>query len=355
MSSPHSRPLVIWLYGVAAMLFAMIVLGGVTRLTQSGLSMVNWHPVTGWLPPLEQVEWDKIFADYRQSPEYKKVNAGMSLDDFKSIFWYEYLHRLLGRLIGVAFFVPMVVFMAKGWITRQLAPKIVGLFILGGLQGVLGWYMVKSGLVDRPDVSQYRLAAHLGLALLILAAMMWVAMDLQRPEPAGEPPTDASQAGLRRGAWGLLALIAVTAFSGAFVAGLDAGHIYNTFPLMDGALVPEGVFELTPVYLNFFENIATVQFDHRVLAIFTFIAVLVYGWRAARAALTPGQGRAVKALAAVAVVQVGLGILTLLLVVPIPLAALHQAGAIILLGIAVWLAHELRPLTHKSRAQSEGS
>ena len=170
MSSPHSKPLVVWLVAVAAMIFAMIVLGGVTRLTQSGLSMVDWHPVTGWLPPLEQAEWDKVFTDYRQSPEYKKINAGMSLDDFKSIFWYEYLHRLLGRLIGAVFFVPMVVFMIKGWIDRRLAPKIVVLFIVGGLQGVLGWYMVQSGLVDRPDVSQYRLAAHLGLALAILMA-----------------------------------------------------------------------------------------------------------------------------------------------------------------------------------------
>ena len=339
MSCPHSKPLAVWLCAVAAMVFAMIVLGGVTRLTQSGLSMVNWHPVTGWLPPLEQAEWDKVFTDYRQSPEYRKINAGMSLDDFKSIFWVEYLHRLLGRLIGAAFFVPMVVFMFKGWIDRRLAPKIVGLFILGGLQGVLGWYMVKSGLVDRPDVSQYRLAAHLGLALAILAAMIWVALDLIRPEPQAA----VSQTGLRRGAWGLLALISVTALSGAFVAGLDAGHRYNTFPLMDGRLIPEGVFDLSPVYLNFFENIATVQFDHRILAISVLVLVGGFWWRAGGAQLTGGQRRAVNALAAVAVVQVGLGISTLVLVVPIPLAALHQAGAVTLLGVAVWLAHEFRP------------
>ncbi len=343
MSSPHSKPLAVWLVAVAAMIFAMIVLGGVTRLTQSGLSMVDWHPVTGWLPPLEQAEWDKVFTDYRRSPEYKKINAGMSLDDFKSIFWYEYLHRLLGRLIGAVFFVPMVVFMIKGWIDRRLAPKIVVLFILGGLQGVLGWYMVKSGLVDRPDVSQYRLAAHLGLALVILAATMWVALDLINPEPPGESPGAVSQTGLRRGVWGLLALISVTALSGAFVAGLDAGHSYNTFPLMDGRLVPEGAFDLSPVYLNFFENIATVQFDHRVLAISVLVLVGGFWWRAGGAALTGRQRRATLALAVVAVVQVGLGISTLVLVVPIPLAALHQAGAVTLLGVAVWLAHEFRP------------
>ncbi len=339
MQSEHSKPLAAWLFAVAAMVFAMIVLGGVTRLTQSGLSMVDWHPVTGWLPPLEQAEWDKVFTDYRQSPEYKKINAGMSLDDFKSIFWVEYLHRLLGRLIGAVFFVPMVVFMIKGWIDRRLAPKIVVLFILGGLQGVLGWYMVKSGLVDRPDVSQYRLAAHLGLALVILAAMMWVALDLISPDPQGGPPLT----NLRRGVWGLLALISVTALSGAFVAGLDAGHSYNTFPLMDGRLVPEGAFDLNPVYLNFFENIATVQFDHRILAISVLVLVGVFWWRAGGAALTSRQRRATLALAVVAVIQVGLGISTLVLVVPIPLAALHQAGAVTLLGVAVWLAHEFRP------------
>jgi cytochrome c oxidase assembly protein subunit 15 len=339
MQSEHSKPLAVWLFAVAAMVFAMIILGGVTRLTQSGLSMVNWHPVTGWLPPLEQAEWDKVFADYRQSPEYKKINAGMSLGDFKSIFWVEYLHRLLGRLIGAVFFVPMVVFMIKGWIGRRLAPRIVGLFILGGLQGVLGWYMVKSGLVDRPDVSQYRLAAHLGLALVILAAMLWVALDLISPEPQGGAPLT----NLRRGVWGLLALIGVTALSGAFVAGLDAGHSYNTFPLMDGRLVPEGAFDLNPVYLNFFENIALVQFDHRILAISVLVLVGGFWWRAGGAQLTVHQRRATLALAWVAVVQVGLGISTLVLAVPIPLAALHQAGAVTLLGVAVWLAHEFRP------------
>jgi len=249
-SDSRSRAISAWLFAIAALVFAMIVLGGVTRLTKSGLSMVNWHPVTGWLPPLDAAGWEKVFADYRQYPEYKKINAGMTLDEFKGIFWYEYLHRLLGRLIGLAFLVPMVAFMAKGWITRALAPKIVGLFILGAMQGVLGWYMVKSGMIDRPDVSQYRLAAHLSLALLIFAALLWVGMDLRRPDPAA-----ASPPGLRRGGWGLLALIAVTALSGAFVAGLDAGFVYNTFPLMDGALAPKGMFDLTPAYLNFFENI----------------------------------------------------------------------------------------------------
>ncbi len=353
MPSSRHKPMAVWLFIVAAMVFSMIVLGGITRLTQSGLSMVLWHPVTGWLPPLGQVEWDAVFAEYRKSPEYLKVNQGMTLAGFKAIFWFEFAHRLLGRLIGVAFVVPMVVFGLKGWVGRTLAPKLIALFILGGLEGVLGWYMVKSGLIDRPDVSQYRLAAHLGLALVILSAMEWVALGLVRPDqsvPPGAAQPVAPGKGLKWGVWGLLALIAVTALSGAFVAGLDAGHAYNTFPLMDGVLVPEGLFDLSPFYLNFFEDILTVQFDHRLLAMTTVSAIMVFWWRAGKAALTPVQDLATKVLAAVAVVQVGLGISTLVLVVPVPLAVLHQTGALILLCVAVWLAHEFR----SSGAENQG-
>jgi len=337
MSTSHYKPIAAWLFIVAAMVFFMVILGGVTRLTESGLAMVNWHPVTGWLPPLGQAEWDAVFSEYRKSPEYLKVNHGMILADFKAIFWFEFTHRLLGRLIGIAFFIPMVVFWAKGWVNHTLAPKLIVLFVLGGLQGVLGWYMVKSGLVDRPDVSQYRLAAHLGLALVILAAMLWVALGLIRPAP-----TTASDQGLKKGVWGLLTLICITALSGAFVAGLDAGHVYNTFPLMDGDFVPAGYLDLSPVYLNFFENIPAVQFDHRILAEFTFVCVMVFWWRAAKASLSAVQALATKALVMAAIVQVGLGISTLLLVVPVPLAALHQTGALVLMCVCVWLAHEFR-------------
>ena len=342
MTSEHSKPVAVWLLSICALIFAMIVLGGFTRLTESGLSMVNWHPVTGWLPPLDQAAWEQVFADYRQSPEYNKVNAGMSLSEFKSIFWLEYLHRLLGRIVGIAFFVPMVFFAAKGWIRGTLLGKVIGLFILGGLQGVLGWYMVKSGLVDRPDVSQYRLAAHLGLALVILVAVQWVALGLLKPEPADAPGGAGVNRRLGRGAWALLGLIFVTILSGAFVAGLDAGHVYNTFPLMDGDLVPDGLWDLSPPYLNVFENIITVQFDHRVLAIGVLISVGIFHWRSGRVRLTASQRLAARALLAAALVQVGLGISTLVLVVPIPLAALHQAGAVVLLAVSLWLAHELR-------------
>ena len=339
MQSEHRKPVAVWLLSVCSLIFFMIVLGGVTRLTESGLSMVNWHPVTGWLPPLDPATWEQVFADYRQSPEYRKVNAGMTVAEFQSIFWLEYLHRLLGRLVGIAFFVPMMVFAFKQWISGALLGKVIGLFILGGLQGVLGWYMVKSGLVDRPDVSQYRLAAHLGLALVILAAIEWVALGLLKPDPGG----DAGNRRLRHGAWALLGLVGVTIISGAFVAGLDAGHVYNTFPLMDGELIPEGLGDLTPPYLNVFENIMTVQFDHRVLAMSVLISVGIFWWRTIKARLTPSQRLAARALMAVCLVQVGLGISTLVLVVPVPLAALHQAGAVTLLAVTVWLAHELRP------------
>jgi len=343
MQSEHSKPVAVWLLSISVLIFSMIVLGGVTRLTESGLSMVNWHPVTGWLPPLDAMTWDQVFADYRQSPEYNKVNAGMNLNEFKSIFWLEYLHRLLGRLVGIAFFLPMVFFAAKGWVRGVLLAKVIGLFILGGLQGVLGWYMVKSGLVDRPDVSQYRLAAHLGLALVILAAVQWMGLGLLKPIPTNAPGGAIVNKRLGRGVWALLGLISVTILSGAFVAGLDAGHVYNTFPLMDGDLVPEGLWDLSPPSLNIFENIITVQFDHRVLAISVLISVGIFYWRSGRVRLTVSQRLSARSLLAAALIQVGLGISTLVLVVPIPLAALHQAGAVVLLAVTIWLAHELRP------------
>jgi len=330
-----------WLYTVAGMVFAMVVLGGVTRLTHSGLSMVEWKPVTGWLPPLSEAEWQAVFDKYKAYPEYKEINEGMTLAGFKGIFWLEFLHRLWGRVIGVAFFLPFVFFLVRGWVDRRLGLRLAGLFVLGGLQGVMGWYMVKSGLVDRPDVSQYRLAAHLLLALVIIVALLWVAMGLT---PSARPARElAALAGLRRGALGLLALVFVTAFSGAPVAGLDAGLTYNTFPLMDGELIPPGMYVQTPAYLNIFENVTTVQFNHRVLAESTLVYVLVLWWLARRRGLPAPAALAVNSMAAVGLVQVSLGIATLLAVVPVSLAAMHQAGAVVLLAAATWFLRELSP------------
>lgn len=326
-----------WLFAVAAMVFGMVVIGGLTRLTHSGLSMVNWHPVTGWLPPMTTAQWEAAFAAYQQYPEYQKVNAGMTLTGFQEIFWLEFIHRLWGRLIGVVFAVPFVFFLLRGWIERAMVPRLVLLFALGGLQGVLGWYMVKSGMVDRPDVSQYRLAAHLVSALIIYAALIWVALGFL--ETGRER---AGGAGLHRHAVALVVLVLVTATSGGFVAGLDAGFAYNTFPLMDGELIPEHLFDVHPWYLSFFDDVTTVQFTHRVLAL-TTLAVALALWLRARRRMLPGDtARAVHAVAAMALVQVALGISTLLLIVPVPLAAAHQAGSVVLLTAAVWAAFTTR-------------
>ena len=330
--------LAVWLFAVAAMVFLMVIIGGLTRLTGSGLSMVEWRPVTGWLPPMSSAEWEVTFASYRQFPEYQKVNAGMTLEEFQGIFWLEYIHRLWGRLIGVVFAVPFLVFLARGWIDRAMMPRLVGLLVLGGLQGVLGWYMVKSGLVDRPDVSQYRLAAHFVAALAIYAALFGIAMGLLRSRPAPAAP-DAP----RRHGYVLLGFVLVTAASGAFVAGLDAGYGYNTFPLMDGALLPEGLFAGSPWWMSMFEDRTTVQFTHRVLAL-TTVAVALGLWLRV---LSSQAGRAAQwaahATGAAALLQASLGIATLLLVVPLPLAAAHQAGSLVLLSAALWLAFELAP------------
>ena len=325
-----------WLFVIAAMIFAMIVLGGVTRLTHSGLSMVEWKPVTGWLPPPDYDSWERIFAKYRTSSEYRVFNQGMTLGEFKSIFWLEFLHRLWGRIIGVAFLLPFLAFLAMRWISRGLAVRLLVIFMLGGLQGTLGWFMVKSGLGDRPDVSQYRLTAHFGLGLALFGYVLWVALGILRNAIEAAPVRHA------RTADGLLGLVFVTTLSGALVAGLDAGLAYNTFPFMDGDWIPEGVFDLSPTYLNLFENIATVQFEHRVLAVTTLASVLLFWVAVGRVATTSGVRCATGAMAAMAIAQVGLGIGTLLLFVPVALASLHQAGAVVLFGLTVWVVYEFR-------------
>jgi cytochrome c oxidase assembly protein subunit 15 len=333
----------VWLLVCCAMVFAMVVLGGVTRLTHSGLSMVEWKPATGFLPPMSQSEWQDAFDKYKQYPEYQKINMGMTLDEFKGIFWFEFTHRLWGRLIGVVFFVPMVVFFLTGAVRRSTMPGLSGklliAFVLGGLQGVLGWLMVKSGMVDRPDVSQYRLTAHLLAAFVIYGYMFWLALGLLWPrQPIAAPRT----APLRRWVITLGGLIVFTVASGGFVAGLDAGFIYNTFPLMGGGLVPEEFMQLTPAWLSLFEDVATVQFSHRVLAVLTLVLVgATWGW-SLRLPLRPRTLAAFHGLLLAVLAQVSLGITTLLLVVPVSLGAMHQAGALVVFTAVLWLVHELR-------------
>ncbi|MGO8917657.1 MAG: COX15/CtaA family protein [Stellaceae bacterium] len=331
------RPIALWLLACCAMIFLMVVIGGITRLTESGLSITEWQPVTGVLPPLDAAQWQEEFARYRAIPQYRALHPEMTLDAFKSIFFWEYLHRLWGRLIGVVFAVPFLYFLLRGRISRRLAPRLLGLFVLGGLQGALGWYMVESGLAGRIEVSQYRLAAHLLAAVIIYIAMLWVALDLLAPDAAAP-----RRAGLRRGLEAALALILLTLTAGAFVAGLRAGSIYNTFPLMAGGVAPAEYWQLAPWYLNWFENPAAAQFDHRLLAETTWLAIAAL-WLCARRLGLPGGARAaLHALVAMATLQAGLGIATLVLVVPLPVAVAHQAGAILLVTAAVAARHALR-------------
>ncbi len=339
---PRARPKVAvaaWLLACCALVFAMVVVGGVTRLTHSGLSIVEWQPILGTLPPVNAAEWQETFAKYQLTPEYQKVNQGMSLDAFKSIFWWEYFHRLLGRMIGAVFLLPLLWFWWRGSIDRPLAAKLAGIFVLGGLQGAMGWYMVMSGLVDDPRVSQFRLTAHLSIALAIYAAMLWTAMGLFYP---GAGTATAGQAPLRRFAWIITAVVAYMAVSGGFVAGIHAGFAYNTFPLMNGHLVPPEVFMLEPWYLNFFNNMATVQFDHRLGAWLLAVLVPWFWLKARREALTPRARLTCNLLAGMLALQLALGIATLLLAVPIPLAAAHQGGAVLLITAALLLNHALR-------------
>ena len=332
----NKRTVATWLLICCALVFTMVILGGVTRLTGSGLSMVDWRPVTGVLPPLGESEWQQVFEMYQKTPEFQKKNSHMNVNEFKEIFWLEYLHRLLGRIIGIIFLIPFLIFIWKGYIQKREFPKYTLMFVLGGMQGVLGWYMVKSGLVDNPHVSQYRLTAHLIAAFLIYAYMFWVALTLLFPSGSTDnhPWYGKTLA--------LTTLIGITIISGGFVAGLKAGKIYNTFPKMGEYWIPPDLLTLEPTWKNFFENMATVQFDHRVLAITTFALIVTYWVKLRKTNLPVRIRRGVTALFHTAILQVALGIFTLLLVVPTILAASHQAVAMLLFTVALYLCHGFR-------------
>jgi cytochrome c oxidase assembly protein subunit 15 len=341
------RPVAAWLFLCCGLIFLMVVVGGITRLTLSGLSITEWRPVIGIVPPLSDADWAAEFAKYRQIPEYRAIHFAMSLDEFKSIYFWEYFHRLLGRLIGVAFAVPFIWFLARRRLPRRLAPPLTGILLLGFLQGALGWYMVESGLADRIEVSQYRLVAHLALALAIYAAILWTALGIVRgPSPDPSP-------GWRRAAEAVLVLVALTILAGGFVAGTRAGLTYNTFPLMDGRLVPAGYAQLQPLWVNWFENIAAIQFDHRVLAIATATAIFVLWAAGVRSRLSKPARVALHALLAAAALQLALGISTLTLVMPIPLAAAHQAGAVLLLTAAICFRHTVHSLASMDEKETQ--
>jgi cytochrome c oxidase assembly protein subunit 15 len=334
------RLIAAWLLACCVMVFLMIVVGGVTRLTHSGLSIVEWQPLIGTLPPLSEQQWQEAFAKYQLTPEYQQVNFAMGIAEFKGIFWWEYFHRLLGRLIGFVFFIPYALLLLRRRLHGPLAWKLLGIFLIGGLQGAMGWYMVKSGLVDDPRVSHLRLTAHLGIAFVILAAMFWVALDLLAPRQEPDPP-DPRVAGLGRVAGALAALVFLMALSGGLVAGIRAGFAYNTFPLMNGQWVPSEIFMIEPWHLNFFNNMATVQFDHRLLAWLLAFLVPWFWWRLVRAGTGHRARLAAHLLFGALAVQIALGIATLLLVVPIPLAAAHQGGAVLLFAAALYAVHAL--------------
>lgn len=329
-----------WLLGVAGLIWAMIALGGATRLTGSGLSIMEWAPLSGTLPPLSQAEWQRLYDLYRTIPQYELVNQGFGIEGFKRIFWLEWLHRLWGRMIGLAFLLPLVWFWVRGRVPQGLKPRLLLLFALGGLQGAVGWFMVASGFeADRTTVSPYRLVLHLGLALVLYGMVLWTALGLLRPERTGP----RQPAGLRHLVHATAGLVVLAMLAGGFVAGMRAGFDYNTFPLMDGRWVPEGYARLSPFWQNLTINIAAVQFNHRLLATLAGVAALAAAAWGARA-LPAGYARAaVLALGATVALQYVLGVATLLLVVPVWLGTLHQAVAVGVLTAALVALHSLRP------------
>ncbi len=326
----NRRAVRIWLGFVLLSLFCLVLVGGATRLTQSGLSITEWKPIHGVIPPLSAAEWQDEFDRYKQIPQFKLLNSDITVDDFKSIFWWEWAHRLLARAMGVIFAVPLIFFWATGRIEKSLRWPLVGIFALGGLQGAIGWWMVSSGLEARTDVSQYRLATHLVTACLIFAACMWVMRALS-PHSDDAPPSRHS--GKVAGLIALMALFQI--YLGALVAGLHAGLSYNTWPLMDGAVVPGDLFVQNPWWINFFENPKLVQYVHRLWAYALTAVVLINMIVCLR--VTPGSTHARRSvvLALLVLAQAGLGIATLLMQVPLHLALTHQAGALVVFGFAV--------------------
>ncbi len=333
-----TRPLYIWLFTCCALVFALIIIGAITRLTESGLSIVEWNPVMGIIPPLSAEQWQSEFDLYKQSPEFIKKNFWMTLADFKQIYFWEWFHRFFARLIGFAFAIPFIAFLVTKKIPKPFRLKLFGIFLLGAAQGFMGWYMVKSGLVDQPAVSHFRLAAHLGLALLIYSTMLWQGMTFLKMEK--KPPAKPSSALLKQGSCVLL-LVCITIVWGAFTAGLDAGLIYNdTFPHMGNAIIPSELTNSETFWLDLANSYAGVQFTHRWLAIFTTIAVLFF---CLNAMIKHNRNDKIFPAIAVAVLcQLGLGIATLTSIVAIELATLHQAGAVILLTLFLIALHNLK-------------
>lgn len=328
------RRIAIWLFCLCGVIGLVVLVGGLTRLTDSGLSITEWKPVTGILPPMTANDWQQEFAKYQAIPEYRLINEGMSLAQFKTIYWWEWIHRLLARLAGAAFLAPFVYFWFTNRLGRKELPKFGLLFLLGGAQGALGWYMVKSGLTGRVDVSQYRLAAHLGLAFLIYGYALWLGLQYWRRQ---DPVREGYPRSLQVLSMVLCGVIFLQVLLGALMAGLDAGLTYNEWPLMDGYWAPPGIARMQPFYLNVFENITLVQFNHRWWGVIVVIASAALWWKGRS---LPGLQWTLRMMLALLVAQFALGVWTLLAVSPMLLAAAHQMGALLCFTLALWLVHE---------------
>lgn len=336
MIENSKRRIVIWLFSGCFLIFAMVVIGGITRLTGSGLSITEWNVIMGAIPPLNDAEWQEAFQKYQQIPQFQKINSHFVLDDFKAIFLWEYLHRLIGRLIGVVFIIPFLWFLIKKQMDKPMIRKALFLFALGGLQGFLGWFMVKSGLTERTSVSHIRLAIHLMAAFITFGFTFWYALELIYPRTVKAPNSDRKLIGI------VFGLIIVQIVYGAFVAGLHAGKMYNTWPLMDGQLVPTGILSANSFVDNITGNQVMVQFLHRTFAFIIFFSVIYLWFTYRKKMLSKIQNRSLNFLLAAVFIQVILGILTLLTQVEITLASLHQIGAFFLFSATIFLLYQFR-------------
>lgn len=332
----YNRQIAWWLIICAAVIFGMILLGGVTRLTDSGLSMVDWKPIRGVIPPITQADWQAMFLKYQQFPEYQKTNFNMTLEQFKPIFMYEYLHRMLGRFIGIIFVLPFLFFYFTKRIVPGLTPRLLVMLVLGGSQGVLGWYMVKSGLVDNPHVSHYRLTAHLGMAVFIYGFIFWTVLDLLAPV-ASQPKH------LKRFAYSLSGLIFLMILSGGLVAGTRAGIPYPTWPLMGDSFIPPGLYSLQPFWLSAFEDMLTIQFNHRMFAYLIVGLVCTFAYQALKSDLQGSLKVGIYCFIGLLFLQVSLGISTLIFYIPVPIAAAHQVCAVALLSASLFVSHSFAP------------
>lgn len=341
MQQNSRLPVVYWLLTGCFLIFIMVIVGGITRLTQSGLSIVEWDLLMGAIPPLNQGDWQLLFEKYQNSPQYKLINVGYTLDEFKSIFWWEYIHRLIGRFIGLVFFVPFLYFLIKKKFDGKLVNKLIVVGALGAFQGVLGWFMVKSGLSKDPFVSHYRLAAHLITAFASFGFTFWVALGLMFPEEK-IPIKNNDLSSFRKLIYALFGVTILQIIYGAFVAGLHAGRIYNTFPLMGDTLMPESVYAMSPLWKNLIENLSGVQFIHRYIAYLVVILVGITFYKSRKLRIHPMLKRGINFLSIFVIIQFLLGVFTLIYAVPVSLGVIHQVGAFILFANLVYILFHLR-------------